>query len=291
MQLEMPVKPDWLRADVKAKVGTIDRDKAVIHGVILAEEGPFKSEGRGEFDRKAIRSIVKLANERTGGLKSRWTHPSLSSDGLGKHLGRVKNVRSDTVLRDAGKDADGKELMKEMLVARGDLHFDQTALEEPPGGGKPLGIYVMDLAESDPDAFGTSLVLQVNQEYRLDKQGRPLKDEAGNDLPPIWIPTKLHASDVVDEGDATKSFLSSDILAGLPDSIVRQGCELLDAQFSGQSREAVEARLSAFVSRYLGHRFGEPAELEQEPVAEPDRIVSNEAADEAALLDLELIDG
>lgn len=291
MQLKMPIKPEWLRANVLGKTIGVDREAGVINGVILAEEGPFKSAGRGEFDRKAIRSIVKMGNDREGGLKSRFSHPTLSDDGLGKHLGRIQNLRSDTLLRDAGKDADGKSLMKEVLVARGDLHFDQTALEEPPGGGKPLGIYVMDLAESDPDAFGTSLVLQVNQEYRLDKQGKPLKDDNGDDMPPLWIPTKLHASDVVAEGDATNSFLSADILASLPDAIVRQGCELLDAQFAGQSREAVESRLSAFVGRYLSHRFGEPEELADPPAEPSSEAVDDTAADEAALLDLELIDG
>jgi hypothetical protein len=279
--------PEWLRASFKREVSKPDREKGIIPNVILAEEGPFKSDGRGEFDRKAIRAIVKMANDTPNGLKARWTHPGLSSDGLGKFLGRQKNVRADTVLREVGKDADGKPLMKERLVARGDLHLDKTALEpSPESGGKAYGIYVMDLAESDHEAFGTSLVLKVNRETRIDKQGRPLKDEAGNELPPLWYPTELHASDIVDDGDATHSFLSADILASLPDAIVRQGCELLDAQFSGQDRNVIKARLSAFVDRYLNHRFGDE-ELAVEPApeqpAEPDA-----AADEAALLDLYL---
>lgn len=284
MRLEMPVKPNWLRANTSGKTGEIDRENGIIYGVILAEEGPFKSEGRGEFDRKAIRSIVKMANDKPGGLKARWTHPGLSSDGLGKFLGRYKGVRSDTVLRDAGKDANDKPLMKELLVARGDLHFDKTALDQPPeGGNKPLGVYVMDLAESDPDAFGTSLVLQVNEEYRLDKDGRPLKDDKGDDMPPLWIPTVLHANDVVDEGDATNSFLSADILANLPDAIVRQGCELLDAQFPNQSREVVEARLLAFATRYLNHRFGEPEEVKSLPA---EAVPAPTGPDEAMALEL-----
>ena len=296
MQLKMPTKPEWLRAST-AGAAAVDRDKAVISGVILAEEGPFKSEGRGEFDRQAIRSIVKLANERKGGLKSRLGHPTLSDDGLGKFLGRVKNVRSSTVLRERGKDSDGKPLLKEVLVARGELHLDKTALDEPIGGGKPLGVYVMDLAESDPDAFGTSLVLQTEQEYRLDKQGRPLADDDGNELPPLWRPTALHASDVVDTGDATNSFLSSDTLASLPDAIVRQGCELLDQQFSGQEREVVEARLTAFVNRYLAYRFsdgvseaegfGAEESVLAESVSEtPAESVVEASADDALLLEI-----
>lgn len=271
MQLKMPVKPEWLRADVNGKPDAVDREKGIVRGAILAEDGPFKSEGRGEFDRKAIRSIVKMANEKPKGLLSRFKHPSISDDGLGKHIGRIKNVHSDTVLREAGKDAGGKTLMKEVLIARGDLHIDSTALDEPVGGGKPLGVYIMDLAESDPDAFGMSLVLKKKEEWRLDKDKRPLKDASGNDLPPIWIPEVLHSCDCVGEGDATNGFLSADILAGLPDAIVRQGCELLDAQFDGQAREAVQARLSAFMDRYLNHRFGEQEEAGQaeEKPAEP----------------------
>lgn len=263
MQLKMPANPSWLRADVKGKPDVVDREKGIVRGAILAEEGPFKSEGRGEFDRKAIRSIVKMANDEPKGLLSRFKHPSISDDGLGKHIGRIKNARSDAVLREAGKDANGKTLMKEVMIARGDLHIDSTALDEPVGGGKPLGVYVMDLADSDPEAFGMSLVLKKNEEWRLDKQGKPLKDDKGDDLPPLWIPEVLHSCDCVGEGDATHSFLSADILAGLPDAIVRQGCELLDAQFDGQTREAVQARLSAFMDRYLNHRFGEQEVTEQ----------------------------
>jgi hypothetical protein len=287
--MKLEASPSWLRASLKGNVGKIDREKGIIYGVILAEEGPFKSEGRGEFDRQGIRQIVKLAKDAPGGLKSRWTHPSLSSDGLGKFLGRQKNVHEDTVLREVGKDTDGKPLMKERLVARGDLHFDKTALETPPEGGKALGVYIMDLAESDPDAFGTSLVLKPKQEYRVDKQNRRLKDEAGNELPPLWYPEKLHASDVVDTGDATNSFLSPDILAGLPDAIVRQGCELLDAQFAGQDRDAVKARLSAFVDRYLSLRF--PVDDVEPLAAEPEAETVVDDGDEDLLLEIELAKG
>lgn len=264
---KMPVKPEWLNVSLKGHPGSIDREKGTISGVILAEEGMFKDR-RGEFDREGIREVVRLAKEKNGGLLSRFTHPNLSSDGLSKHLGRMKNVRSDKILRDAGKDASGKPLMREVLIARGDLHFNPTALQEPVGGGKPLGVYVMDLAETDPEALMTSLVLKPRQEFRLDKSGRPLKDEkTGEELPPLWFPEALHGSDVVADGDATHSFLSADILAGLPDAIVRQGCELLDKQFGGQAREVVEARLNAFKDRYLALRFGDEQEQVQSVIA------------------------
>lgn len=278
-------KPSWLAVSAKGAMG-VDRTANVIRGVILAEEGAFK-DGRGEFDRAAIRQVVKLGKDKPSGLKARFRHPTLSDDGLGKFLGRHKNLRSDTVMRQAGKDADGKPLMKEMLVARGDLHLDKTALEEPPGGGKPLGTYVMDLADSDPDALGLSLVLKSDQTTRVDSKSRPLTDAAGEQLPPLWMPTELHACDCVDDGDATHSFLSAEILEGLPDALVRQGCELLDRQFDGKPREFIESRLTAFVGRYLNWRFGEP---EEEAVETKTEIAAAPEPDESLSLELYLVE-
>lgn len=270
--------PEWLRANMKG-AAAVDREKHIISGVILAEEGPFKSQGRGEFDRAAIRSIVKMANERPAGLKSRFAHPGLSSDGIGTMLGRMKGAYTEKIMRETGTDESGRPMFKEVLAAKADLHLSPTSFETPNGN---LGKYVEDLAAEDPDAFGTSLVLQVNQEYRLDKQGKPLKDDNGDDLPPLWIPTKLHASDVVDDGDATRSFLSADILASLPDGIVRQGCQLLDAQFAGQAKDVIRARLSAFIDRYLSYRFGDDDDMGctmTPPPAEPEvTAISSEPA-------------
>lgn len=286
-------EPEWLRVSSAGTVG-VDRDKNIIRGAILAEEGTFKDR-RGVFDKQSIRRSVKLASEKQAGLKARFTHPGLSSDGLGKFLGRIKGHRTDTVLREAGKDANGRALMQERIVHRGDIHIDKTALDSPPDGGKPLGLYVMDLAESDPDAFGMSLVLKPEQKPQLDtKTGKPLQDADGNDLPPIWLPLELHACDCVDDGDATHSFLSADILAGLPDAIVRQGCQLLDAQFAGQGPDVIRARLSAFIDRYLSYRFGDDDDTDTTttpPPAEPELTsVSSDTApvqsDDALLLDL-----
>ena len=292
---QMPVHPERLRANVKFVHDSIDREKGVLRGAILAEEGVFKTE-RGEFDRRAIRSIVKMGNEKTGGLLSRFTHPNDSNDSLGKHLGRIRNLRSDTVMREVGKDDDGRPLMKEILVARGDIHFDPTALDTPPSGGKPLGVYVMDLANSDEGALGMSLVIKPKKEFRIDKAGRPLRDDKGAELPPLWFPEALHACDCVGSGDATNSMLSGDLIDGLPNAVVIRGTELLDAQFADQPREVIAARLTAFVDRYLAYRFGdgEAEGFGAEQAAEPELSVAQAEApdeiegtvDEALALDL-----
>jgi hypothetical protein len=238
---------EWLRADVGAAADPkvmVDREAGIVYGHVLAEAGPFKSKGRGEFDGTSLDRIVELAAKTPAGLKSRFTHPTLSGDGLGKFLGRDKNVR-----RDGDK-------------VRADLHLDRTALDTPPSGGKPLGHYVMDLAMSDPDAFGSSLVLKADKEIRLLSDGTAQKDEKGNALPPLWRPTALRACDVVDEGDAVHGgFLSAD--ADLPESVVRKATELLNEQFPDADRAALRARCLAWYDRYEDLRFG-PADGPEE---------------------------
>ena len=46
----------WLRANTTMHDGVgVDREKGVIRGYVLAQAGPFKSKGRGEFDERASR--------------------------------------------------------------------------------------------------------------------------------------------------------------------------------------------------------------------------------------------
>lgn len=240
---EMSTATSWLRAGIEAQQTGVDRDAGIIYGVILAQEGPFKTAGRGEFDAKAIRQVVSLARQQKAGLKSRFTHPDASNDGLGKYLGRTRNVRVDRL---EVKTEDG---VRELAVARGDHHFAESAYRTPTGD---LANYVMDLAEEDPDALGMSLVLQADEEYRLDKSGRPKLDDAGNPLPPLWRPTALHAVDFVDTGEATDSLLGQALsLDGLPDQIVREASRLLRQQFAGKDREWVRSHLQAWQDRVL----------------------------------------
>src|SRR5262249_55387795 len=96
---------------------------------------------------------------------------------------------------------------------------------------------------------------QVTEEDRLGRDGEPLRDADGYPLPPLWMPTVLHASDLTDEGAAVDQLLSPGG-ADLPDSVVRQGSQLLDRLFRGQSREVVEARCRAWLGRSLALRFG-----------------------------------
>jgi hypothetical protein len=234
MPATLPPQTEWLRANVPAAarglVG-VDRQKKAILGYVVAQRGVFKDK-RGEFDDLSLRKVVELMRAEPAGLKSRFGHPTLSEDGVGKYLGRAKNPRLD-----------GDRV-------RADLFFDPTAFKTP---GGDLATYLMDLAESDPDALSSSLVLQSDYEAKLDAKGRAVIDpDTGEPAPQLWRPKLLHASDVVDTGDAVDGLLSAE----LPDAAVRLGAKLLDEQFAGLGKDDVRARCLGWLDRYLEHRFG-----------------------------------
>jgi len=257
----------WLSAKAVKVGGTVDREKGAILGYVVAQEGDFKSEGRGSFDLKGLKKIVTLMNRNPGGTKSRFTHPTMCDDGLGKFLGRAKNARMDTVKL----NRDGEVVL--LHCVRADLYFNQTALDTPPSGGKPLGVYVMDLTESDPDAISSSVVIDPEVVDQLDAKGRPVLDANGNAKPPLWYPLAIHASDIVDTGDAVDGLLSAGVdFMGLPDGIARQGFEMLKTQFAGKSREFAREHLSGWLDRALSVMYGDEEEVVEEIVPVEEKV-------------------
>lgn len=255
---------EWLKAEILARPIGVDREKKILRGYVVAQEGAFKTPGRGEFDLSALKDIRAAINATDQGIKSRLGHPTMSDDGIGKFLGRAKNA----VMGDVRVSRDGKPVT--LRAVRADLHFDPTASRTPNGD---LATYLMDLAENDPDAFSSSLVVEVDEEIRLNKDGTEKKDEDGNPLPPIWHPKQIHASDIVDTGDAVDGILSAqlDALGMDLDSLLRFdgpariGVQVLDKVFAKHlGRDIVEARLRDWVTKYLTQRYGE-----EKPVLTP----------------------
>lgn len=231
----------------------VDREKGIVYGAVMAQMGPFKSEGRGEFDETSLEIIKRLAAAAPNGLKARFSHPNESDDGIGNFLGRWKNPRLSSVGR---RESEG-ELRTDIIPAvRGDFYFDSSASITPRGD---LRAYLLERIASDPDSLSTSLVLQADREFRVDKFGIPLKDADGDELPPLWRPTRLHACDVVDTGDAVDSILSAagvDVEA-LSNGVLWQADEALNKHFAGKDRAFVEVHLTAYLRRYLDRRYGE----------------------------------
>lgn len=119
------------------------------------------------------------------GVKARFTHPTMSSDGLGRTLGRVKSLRRE-----------GDKVL-------GDLHFYESAHATPEGD---LAEYVMMLATEDPTAAGLSIVFDMDQEatevhydnFSVDGKFRSPDELNEKNLPHARV-ANLRAADVVDE--------------------------------------------------------------------------------------------
>lgn len=155
----------------------IDRENGIIKGFAVVTKGITHDE-RGEFDEQELDKIIEMGNSDPNGLKSRFGHPNMSGTALGTFLGRVRDFRRDNE------------------IVRADLHIDDTAHNTPQGN---LADYVMNLAENDPNAFGASMVINWEPEYRVEKDGTSKKDEKGNSLPPFIRTEKLRSVDIVDD--------------------------------------------------------------------------------------------
>jgi hypothetical protein len=118
----------------------------VLYGVSLISRGEALGHGFW-IDDVTLDQVAEFASSDSSGVKSRFTHPSMSSDGLGRHLGRIfSSERSD-----------------DRVV--GDLHFARIAHSTPEGN---LAEYVMTLAEEDAAAAGLSIVFEHDREQEVD---------------------------------------------------------------------------------------------------------------------------
>jgi hypothetical protein len=133
-------------------MAVVTRGEALGHGVWL--DGAFVDQVQAGLDR--------LTRGPGKGAKARFTHPDMSSDGLGKTLGRVRYGK---------RDGD---------ILRGNLHFYRVAHETPDGD---LAKYVMGLADEDPAAFGASIVfvhdVLAEREFALAHGGTAQDDDFG----------------------------------------------------------------------------------------------------------------
>ena len=187
---ELPVKETLFRGSRAAisepvKISRTDGDygAGMLSGVSLIASGEALGHDMW-IDAVTLEQVAEYANKGNNGIKSRFTHPSMSADGMGRHLGRLKNVRVE----------DDKVI--------GDLHFAQSAHATPEGD---LAEYVMKLAEEDPAAAGLSIVFEHDQEaekkyvesFTDDSFESPDPNNEKN-LPHVRL-EKLRAADIVDE--------------------------------------------------------------------------------------------
>lgn len=234
-------KREMFRTDVlKSDNARVDRKAKVIFGANLMQIGDL-NEGDSRnwtVDAETLSQAAKFMSQGNNGTKARYTHPNMSSDGMGSFLGRWKNAK-----------VDGDTL-------RGDLHVAEAAFNSPQGD---LGTYVLDLAEEDPEAFGVSLATKLDwdnldefesAQYEERRQARK-NNEALPELKkwPMRF-TGIRAGDVVDEPAATRGgfFSLTDVdNRNLP----AQATVLLNSYFADAEPDVVTARINGFLATYF----------------------------------------
>lgn len=217
-----------------------DYGAGVIYGASFVAEGEALGH-RLWLDTQFVKSVndaVNASGER--GKKMRFTHPSLSGDGMGSFLGRGKNSRIE----------DGKAI--------GDIHFSKSSHKTPDGD---LATYVMDMADEDPDAFGVSIVFSsdIGAEDRFvadntDKDGNfksPDKDNAKQYRHARLA--RLHAADVVDDPAANPDglFRREQLIADEADRLCAFALGISDERPQLRNLSVDPDRTAAFVARFL----------------------------------------
>lgn len=178
----------------------IDREAGaagVIYGVSAIQA--VEALGHGVLaDATTLAQVEEHGNATKMGLKCRYTHPGMSSDGLGKMLGRLRDFRVEG----------------DKTVA--DLYFNKSSRKTPDGD---LGDYVMTLAEEDPAALGMSIVFDMQAVWvTTDGEEVPAgdddedRDEQYTTTMPLARVKALMACDVVDEPAANRDGLFSSAL-------------------------------------------------------------------------------
>lgn len=236
-----------LQTDAKVDRTGGDKKAGLISGFAVCTVG--EALGHSMWcDALMLNQIVEYGNSKLNGLKARFTHPGLSSDGLGSFLGRAKNF-----------SLDGE-------VVRADLHLDETSHATPDGD---LGKYAMDLAESDPEAFGSSIVFRPD--YKSEEEFRLANQEVDdNGKSRFKSPDKrnkknyqhariseLRAVDVVDEPAANPDGLfhiASDTLTEAS-AFMAYALGLNDNKPEGQLAAQINPeRARGFAARFLNER-------------------------------------
>ena len=239
--LNLPLK--HFRAKVSKGAKVVERDGGkygfgVVRGVSIITRG----EALGHdlwVDADFLSDTTAAINAKDVGLKARFTHPGLSSDGLGKFLGKVH---------------DAKTIGNQVFA---DLHFKESATKTPDGD---LASYVMTLAEDAPEDFGISIVfdhdMAASELHRLENiQGQKFvsPDEDNKHNYPHARMESLRAADVVDSPAANPDglFHRDQLLAQEAESLLSYTLGLSDERPVLSCFDVDADRVSAAVQRFL----------------------------------------
>lgn len=220
--------------------GLIERVSVITAGEALGHEA--------WVDETFISQVHDAMLEADAGVKSRFTHPDMSSDGMGKTTSRLFNP----------------ELSKDGLQLYADQHFLQSAHKAPDGD---LAGYLMDLADEDPGSYGLSIVFKRDavamDEFRLensDETGDFISPDPGNvnNYEHVRLHS-LHAADAVDEPAANPNglFHREQTIAGEAEAVAAFALGL-----SKQRPEVIRLGLNPDRVRRFAERFLSTHQLE-----------------------------
>ncbi|PQO46723.1 hypothetical protein [Blastopirellula marina] len=231
---------DYFRiSPLYSPVGRVDREANIIYGCKIIDAGRVNDDRPFLIDSGTLQQVLNHAEDHANGLKCRFTHPNICSDGLGRYLGRWKNFRQN-----------GNAIYA-------DLHLAETSFNTPHGD---LGGYVLDMAEEDPEAFGVSIAAVLADEMRA------ALETLGDDSPEA-IPYRLkalQAADVVGDPAATRGGLFSiDSISDRRD-IPHFVAQFLGTYFADADPKAVASQ----ALRMISHHYGVPVALDTSPAPE-----------------------
>jgi hypothetical protein len=274
---DLTEKPRFLRAGPARGVekDAVDR-KGGIYGAGIIRKAAIVTRGEALghgvwLDAEFLQQTAEGINASAKGVKGRFTHPGLSSDGLGSFLGRAM---------DAEIDGD---------VVRADIHFSKTAHNTPDGD---LAGYVMDRAEEDAETFGTSIVYQPDygaedlfEAQHEDEDGRfqsPDPDN-GKNYPHARL-AELRAADVVDDPAANPSGLfHRQEVAHEADALVAYAVGMGPTPATCRSFDVDPDRIKSFVARFLdAHGLEIKPKKTEAPMAEEKEPTPEEKPAETA---------
>lgn len=223
-----------VREGGKFSAGLITRVSVITAGEALGHEA--------WIDETFISQVHDAMLDADAGVKSRFTHPDMSSDGMGKTTSRLFNPELS---------ADGRQLFA-------DQHFLQSAHKAPDGD---LAGYLMDLAAEDPAAYGLSIVFKRDAAAmdgfrieNLDADGEFASPDPSNvnNYEHVRLHS-LYAADAVDEPAANPNglFHREQTIAAEAEAVASFALGL-----SSERPEVVRLglnpdRLRGFASRYL----------------------------------------
>ena len=223
------------------RLGEVDKENEVLHGVQITLEGEAKGHGV-HLDREFCEAVAEAGNA-TGdvGLKVRYGHPAMCSDALGTELGRAKNFEVRDIERTT---EDGEKVTVAGVFA--DVEILKSAHAAPQGD---IAKHVLEMAAEDPGQFGQSIVFTYadwvvkdgdgnRHSYKAEVSDPEDKDQAltesqwfrqSADGKVYAVLGKLHGTDFTDTPAATDGVFSTGTLAEEAERMLEEHPQIFDA--------------------------------------------------------------